>query len=335
MIKQEHARFRAVAILLSISALAAALLGFPAAQAQEQVFHNGDHVLITPYGGAWAECTLTSDRQGYTNDYSYSAVCAPMSAASTPDNRPHLYSSERVKSVNDPAAQAGLAQMRAQFPPYKGPNPAQTALATPHAVPQTFQPQTAPQQPARAVNPPPQTVAQRAPNPPPPPRPPAQQPRVQQASAQPAGPGGVFKSPDQCKVGTRVTDKDNKTGTITGIDGYMSLCQVKLDNGTQNYYLFWMLRTAGTSAETNDNLVPGTYECYASGNYTFMDISITGPNSYSSAGAAGRFHVTPARDIVFENGPLSKYHAHLKDGPSIGLNSNGDSFYGTTCDLKK
>lgn len=103
------------------------------AQAQDQVFHNGDHVLITPYGGAWAECTLTSDRLGYANDYSYMAVCAPMSASSTPDNRAHQYSGERVKSMNDPQAQAGIAQQRAIFGGPRG------APAVPGQ--QTYQPQ--------------------------------------------------------------------------------------------------------------------------------------------------------------------------------------------------
>lgn len=86
-----------------------------AALAQGQLFRNGDHVLITPYGGAWAQCTLTSDRLGYTNNYSYMAVCSPMMPASSPDLRPHQYSEERVKSLDDPVARAGFAQEKAQF----------------------------------------------------------------------------------------------------------------------------------------------------------------------------------------------------------------------------
>src|SRR5690349_1210467 len=125
-------------IVRKLAAFAAASVLAPCAgsiaQAQTQEFHKGDHVLITPYGGAWAECTLTSDRLGYAHDYSYFAVCAPMSAGETPDNRPHQYSEERVKSVNDPKAQAGLAQMRAMFPPYRGAN------ATPPAQPNAPQP---------------------------------------------------------------------------------------------------------------------------------------------------------------------------------------------------
>lgn len=113
------------------------------AQAQTQEFHKGDHVLITPYGGAWAECTLTSDRLGYAHNYSYLAVCVPMSAGATPDNRSHQYSEERVKSVDDPEAQAGLAQMRALFPPYQGPNPAPQDQG-PNVPPSDQGPNTAP-----------------------------------------------------------------------------------------------------------------------------------------------------------------------------------------------
>ena len=145
----------------------------------------------------------------------------------------------------------------------------------------------------------------------------------------------VFKSADDCKVGMRVTDKSNKSGVITDIDKYMSLCHVRLDDGSSNYYIFWMLRSAGASAETNDKLVAGTYECYQGGQYTFMDMKITGPNTYSSAGSNGRFHVEPSHKIVFESGSLAKYHAHLLAGPSIGLNQNNDSFWATTCELKK
>jgi hypothetical protein len=66
-----------------------------------------------------------------------------------------------------------------------------------------------------------------------------------------------------------------------------------------------MLHYAGTSSETNDKLVPGIYKYYAAGNYTFMDLSITSSNTYTSAGGSGRYHVTPTRDIVFESGSLA------------------------------
>lgn len=146
----------------------------------------------------------------------------------------------------------------------------------------------------------------------------------------------VFKSANECVVGKRVADGQNKTGVITHKEGNGgTMCTVKLDDGSEHYYIFWMLRNAGASSETNDKLVPGTYQCFAGGRYTFMDMNITGPNTYVSAGTNGRFHVEPSRKIVFESGPLSRNFGHLLPGPAIGLNTDGGSFYGTTCELKK
>ena len=146
----------------------------------------------------------------------------------------------------------------------------------------------------------------------------------------------VFKSVDECVVGKRVTDKQNKSGVVTHKEGNGgTMCTVKLDDGSEHYYIFWMLRSAGAGMATGDKLVPGTYECFVGGQYTFMDMKITGANTYSSAGANGRFHVEPSRKIVFESGPLSRNFAHLLPGRVIGLNTDGGSFYGTTCELKK
>jgi len=146
-----------------------------------------------------------------------------------------------------------------------------------------------------------------------------------------------FKSPSQCVPGKRVTDMLNETGTIIGIPkGDPVGCRVRMDKtGEDRYHIFWMLHPAGGSKETNDKLVPGKYECFAGGRYTFMDMYITGPSSYSSAGTHGTFTVLPSRKIVFHGGSLAKYYAHLLAGPAIGLNTNGDSFYATTCELKK
>lgn len=145
----------------------------------------------------------------------------------------------------------------------------------------------------------------------------------------------TYKSIDQCVVGAHVADKSNKTGTIVHVDRSESLCQVRLDGGGDNYYLFWMLRTAGASPYTSASLVAGKYECYANGNYTYMDITITGPGTYNAEGGGGTYHRGANNAIVFDSGSLRPYRAILKPGPSIGLNSNGDSFYGTVCDLAK
>ena len=144
----------------------------------------------------------------------------------------------------------------------------------------------------------------------------------------------AFKSAKECVPGKRVIDMRGRAGTVVNANQQV-MCSVRFDKaGTENL-LFWMLHAEGGSAETNDKLVTGTYECFANGRYTFMDMKILSGNGYESAGTKGTFHVEPSRKIVFENGPLSKYHAKLLAGPTIGLNSNGDSFYATTCELRK
>ena len=147
----------------------------------------------------------------------------------------------------------------------------------------------------------------------------------------------AFKSSKECVPGKHVTDMQGKSGRVTGIDrNSSSMCDVVMDGtGKIGYYLFWMLHAAGGSAETNDKLVPGKYECFGNGRYTFIDMYITGPNAYASAGTHGTFTVEPSRKIVFHGGSLAKYHAKLLAGPSIGLNTDGGSFYATTCELKK
>lgn len=147
-----------------------------------------------------------------------------------------------------------------------------------------------------------------------------------------------FKSVKECTVGARVADGQGKTGTIVRIDG--TLCLVKRDDRSSNSYayLFWMLHSEGASAETDDKLIPGKYACYAGRNYTFMDIFITGANTYamSNNGGSGRFHVEAAsRRIVYETGPLVKANSKLTRGPNINLNMDGGSFYGTTCSYQK
>ncbi len=143
-----------------------------------------------------------------------------------------------------------------------------------------------------------------------------------------------FKSPKECVAGRRVVDMRGRAGTILDLHE-QTMCKIKFDHaGTENL-LFWMLHPEGESRETNDKLVPGVYECFANGRYTFMDMRILSANTYEAAGTKGTFHVEPSRKIVFENGSMKQYHAHLLAGPKIGLNANGDSFYSTTCELRK
>ena len=148
-----------------------------------------------------------------------------------------------------------------------------------------------------------------------------------------------FKKEQDCVVGARVSDRENRSGTVTSVAGGM--CQVAVENGTKRGYLFWMLRPAGTSAAVTDKLVKGVYPCYsltgATLNYMFMDIQIDGPDSYrDKKGNPGKYRLDSASGkIVFESGPLTKANAKLLAGPKIGLNMDGGNFFNTTCSLKK
>ncbi len=150
----------------------------------------------------------------------------------------------------------------------------------------------------------------------------------------------VFKSQAECVIGKRVTDKANKTGVIVRAPKNDTLCFVRLDGGPKDReetYIFWMLRDAGASMETDDKLVSGKYECFAGmpNAYTNMDLIVSG-DSYAWAGSRGKLRIDPqSRKIVFDSGPLQKVTAKLLRGPSVGMNTDGGTFFGTHCDLVK
>jgi hypothetical protein len=143
-----------------------------------------------------------------------------------------------------------------------------------------------------------------------------------------------FKSDKECVVGSKVEDRENLTGTIVTVE--RGTCRVKLDQGGKVVpYQFWMLHAAGGSRETDDKLVVGKYDCWVGGSGAGT-LTINSMTSYESEGKSGKFHVeATTRKIVFETGPFSRYHAKLLNGPKIGLNLNGGSFYNMTCDPQK
>lgn len=151
---------------------------------------------------------------------------------------------------------------------------------------------------------------------------------------------GGLQSVQDCVPGARVVTSDGHSGSITRIDSAWSYCYVRQDDtGSEVGYLYSLLQPAGAPASgeigsVGDNqLAPGVYECFADGQYTFMDMRITGPATYQSAGLDGGYHIEPSGKIVFETGPLAPYFSKLVPGHRIGLNSNGDQFYATTCEL--
>lgn len=148
-----------------------------------------------------------------------------------------------------------------------------------------------------------------------------------------------FKKEQDCVPGAKVTNRQDKTGTVVSASGGM--CRIRFDDGSQASHMFWMLRPAGAAIQAADKLVNGVYPCYSlSGttlNYMFMDIQIDGPSAYrDKKGNRGTYKLEPATGkIVFESGPLTKANAKLLPGPKIGLNTTGGRFFNTTCSLKK
>jgi hypothetical protein len=142
-----------------------------------------------------------------------------------------------------------------------------------------------------------------------------------------------FKSVQECVPGMAVQDRENLKGKIVGVES--GRCNVKLDrDGKVTTYMFWMLRAAGASAETDDQLIVGPYLCYV-GSQAAGSMRITALGSYESDGKSGKYRVEPSRKIVFESGPFSAYHAKLLAGPRIGMNLNGGTFYNLTCEPKR
>ena len=150
------------------------------------------------------------------------------------------------------------------------------------------------------------------------------------ASAQAAD----FKSASDCVIGKSVADRKGRVGTVVSTDG--TLCQVDYGDGAPSQtHIFWMLRAANASPQTDEVLGQGIYPCYAAGNYQFFDVVIEAKGSYRSGKGQGRYQLGNEGKIVFESGPLKPMKAKLLPGPRIGLSADDDGFYSTTCSLKK
>ena len=154
----------------------------------------------------------------------------------------------------------------------------------------------------------------------------------------PAARADQLQTPGACQVGMRVTTSDGHSGTISRVDRAWSYCYVHEDDtGKDVGYLYSLLSSGGggNAGGGAGALAAGAYECFADGQYTFMNISITGPGSYSAAGGPGRYSLQASGQIVFLTGSLRPYHGKLLVGGRIGINTNGDSFYATSCERKQ
>lgn len=144
-----------------------------------------------------------------------------------------------------------------------------------------------------------------------------------------------FKDLSACKPGVAVMNRSNVRGTVLFPgDG---MCRVRWQDGSETFAMVWMLRPAGASSTTAERLLPGVYPCYSGSSYLFMDLRILNASTYADrSGKQGRFRLDPvSKRMQFSSGPLQGANGQLMDGPRIGLNMNGGSFYNVTCSLKR
>ena len=99
---------------------------------------------------------------------------------------------------------------------------------------------------------------------------------------------------NNCVMGAKVTDRQNRTGTVIMAKG--PDCRVKFDDGSERYYLAWMLRPAGSGGAAQaagGGAAPrsGTYHCVAAGGVAgTLQLVIHGSNAYSDrSGKSGRY----------------------------------------------
>ena len=152
----------------------------------------------------------------------------------------------------------------------------------------------------------------------------------------PASRGQQLQSFKDCAVGKRVSTNDGRKGVITRLDPAWSYCFVRFDdNGKESSFLYSLLNSEGAPAANNGSLALGAYECVTGEHATTMLLRITGANSYSVSGTAGKFHMEPTGKIVFESGPLKEFSSKLLAGGRIGLNLNGGVYDGASCELNR
>lgn len=142
-----------------------------------------------------------------------------------------------------------------------------------------------------------------------------------------------------CPVGKTVADRQGNSGVVTDTDEVG--CHV-LINGEQKYYLSWMLHLAGNPIHAAGELAaikPGRYTCYQ-GNplqYTFKDINIKGPSTYTDVvGKGGTYSYNPKTQLItFKSGSFQGSYAKYLGKEGIGVASEPTTFFATLCDLEK
>lgn len=150
-----------------------------------------------------------------------------------------------------------------------------------------------------------------------------------------------LQSPRDCVVGKRVSTAAGRMGTITRVDLAWSYCYVRFDDtGEEISFLYSLLRSEDEPARAGQ-LWPalGVYECVSKEDarirVTMLLLRVTGLETYSVSGAAGRFRIEQSGKVIFESGPLKDYHSQLLADGRIGLDPEHDEFSRISCELNR
>lgn len=140
-----------------------------------------------------------------------------------------------------------------------------------------------------------------------------------------------------CRVGGRVTDRENRSGVVVRADG--ASCHVRIDgSATEEYYLQWMLRPAGQAAEAGrgEALETGNYTCWtANGVAGTLRLVIRNESQYADGdGNPGNYTFDAASGVIrWTSGPWGGFYGTKLGRGKIGISSRPGGFSNTTCDL--
>ena len=142
-------------------------------------------------------------------------------------------------------------------------------------------------------------------------------------------PAGV-KPSDNCRPGTRVVDRQQRSGEVQGeLNG---MCVVALDAGGSKSYLAWMLSPESAGA-ASAGLSRGRYVCSTAG-AGYFDVQILDGSTYADrAGKRGSYHLAGDR-IEFQSGSLADYYSRILGAGKFGLSTEDVRTFYVVCNLK-
>lgn len=122
-----------------------------------------------------------------------------------------------------------------------------------------------------------------------------------------------------CVVGEEVFTPGGKRLTVTEVNGGACRVQGKIEGITfDDWWSASMLEAASSNAiVTSDDrrLFVGTYNCWAGGNYLFIDLVVNSDGSYQDGnGARGEMDYYLDGRIEFGSGPFAGYKGEALDG---------------------